>query len=200
MKYNRPWENYDEYVDAQTNTNKRKLERVWISEREIDSIVEWIKNSDMEVESGVCHGVRNGFEVERFRNLLEADIIGTEISETASRFANVLQWDFHDIKEGWVGKFDFIYSNSIDHSYDFRYCLNQWMRTLKKGGACFIEWSYGCTDAYFALNSADCLSIEKEELENLLNERNRVIDSFKVLDKNGMPNRTIFVVQHKENI
>ena len=89
----------------------------------------------------ICHGIRNGAELKYFKNYLVVEIIGTEISPTATRFSDTIQWDFHDVKKEWENSFDFIYSNSFDHSYNPEHCIQQWMSCLKKDGACFLEHS-----------------------------------------------------------
>ena len=194
MKYFRPWKTYNEYVNSQTKTNKAKINNVWVSDGEIEDIAKWVKNSEITINSGVCHGVRNGYEVKRFRELLDADIIGTEISDTATQFENVIEWDFHRVKKEWIDKFDFIYSNSIDHSYDFEYCLDQWMKTLKKNGICFLQWSEGHTEAYYPLNSSDCFSVSPRELVELIEKKYEINSIFRV---EGCGFRSIIAVQHK---
>ena len=39
--------------------------------------------------------------------------------------------------------FSFIYSNSLDHSYDPEKALDSWMSCLNEKGLCFIEWNKG---------------------------------------------------------
>jgi len=181
---------HEEYVQAQTNTNKRKLNSVWITNDEIDKIATYVNNYNINVKHGVCHGVRNGYEVIKFNELLKGDIFGTEISDTATQFENVIEWDFHEIKDEWVDNFQFIYSNSIDHSYNFEYCLDQWMKTLTKDGCCFIEWSEDIINPH---NISDCFGIAKNDLIKLINLKYSVIDTFEV---EGKFNRIIIVIRH----
>ena len=82
-----------------------------------------------------------GKEQKWFSKYIGCEVIGTEISDTAKSFANTIQWDFHEVKKEWLGNVDFIYSNSLDHSYNPEKCLNAWMSCLKKDGACIIEFS-----------------------------------------------------------
>ena len=70
-------------------------------------------------------------------------MIGTEISDTAEQFPNTIQWDFHDVKPEWIDATDFIYSNSLDHSYDPEKCLNAWMSCVTPRGVCILEHSPG---------------------------------------------------------
>lgn len=132
---------YEQYVKAQVSGNIQKLHHIWADEGYIHFLCSWMKKNLPSYAKGICHGTRNGAEMKYFRKHLEADVIGTEISPTAKKFANTIQWDFHDLKEEWYGNFDFIYSNSFDHSYNPEYCIKQWMLSLKKTGACFIEHS-----------------------------------------------------------
>ena len=48
---------------------------------------------------------------------INVNVLGTEISSTATNYPNTIEWDFHDVKEEWVSNVDIVYSNSIDHSY-----------------------------------------------------------------------------------
>ena len=92
----------------------------------------------------MCHGTRNGSEQISFKQALkktghEVNILGTEISDTATQFPNTIQWDFHNVKEEWKGSVCFIYSNSLDHSYDPVLCLRSWMSCIKDGGKIYLQ-------------------------------------------------------------
>lgn len=102
--------NYKKYVDAQIALNRRKIKTVWIKKEDVKFLSQFLSGE------GICHGARNGFEVREFSRYVK--VIGTDISNTASRYG-LIQWDFHKQKDEWIGKFDFVYTNSIDHSHDF---------------------------------------------------------------------------------
>lgn len=183
---------YDDYKNNQIHTNKLKLNHVWITDHEIDSIINYVREKKISITTGVCHGARNGYEVKKFRDGLNADIIGTDISETAYKFDNMIQWDMHDRNESWISKFDFVYSNSIDHAYDFIKCLDTWMESLTINGICCIQWSNEIENPY---NPIDCFGISKQELFNLLNIKYFVTD---ILEVNGKRDNTVvFIVMHK---
>jgi len=135
------YKNYEEYLALQIETNKRKIHRVWAGKKEIKKISVYIKDNIPNPQFGICHGSRNGWEVEAFRKALGIEVIGTDISPTAIQFHHMIQFDFHKIKDEWIDNVDFIYSNSLDHSYDPEMCLDQWMKCIKLTGFCFIEWS-----------------------------------------------------------
>jgi len=131
----------DKYRMIQTEGNKKKLDRVWALEENIEFLARYIQSNISRPSSGICHGTRRGVEQQWFIKYLNCSVIGTEISDTATKFPHTIQWDFHEIKEEWIGKFDFIYSNSLDHSYNPELCINQWMKCLKPNGICIIEHS-----------------------------------------------------------
>ncbi len=138
-KYN----NYDEYKESQIHFNKKKIEHIWADEENLLIIVNFLKdNISKDKISGICHGSRNGFEQSFFnKNLPNSKVIGTDISDTAKNFKDSIIWDFHDEKEEWVNNFDFVYSNSLDQSFDPKKALNSWLNQINKEGFIIIEHS-----------------------------------------------------------
>lgn len=133
---------YAAYKRVQEEGNKRKLDQIWAREENIAYLSDYLKKKQGKVSFGLCHGTRRGAEQVWFRKYLKgADVIGTEISKTATQFPYTIQWDFHKVKPAWKNKADFVYSNSFDHSYDPEKCLNAWISSLKPGGICIIEHS-----------------------------------------------------------
>lgn len=131
--------NYQSYVDAQTKANVEKIENKGPDEHRIKQISKYIKKNLPNYKFGICHGTRRGDEQKYFKKYLKIDVIGTEISHTAVKFPDTIQWDFHDIKDEWLAGVCFIFSNSLDHSYDPIFCLNQWMRCIRPGGKIFVQ-------------------------------------------------------------
>lgn len=165
----RKFKDYETYVEVQTTTNKEKLHKVWAQEDEIFQIASYIQVQIPQPTFGICHGVRNGWEVSKFQERLGIKVIGTEISDTATIFPNVIQWDFHQIKEEWVNNVDFIYSNALDHSYDPQFCLDQWMRCLKPTGRCFIQWTVFHSEG--DIDGADCFGASFEEYQAFISRK-----------------------------
>lgn len=166
------FETYEEYVKIQTEINKRKLDRVAVTDKELQFIASYIKEHISQPSFGICHGVRNGYEVKQFRELLRIDVIGTEISETATQFENVIQWDFHEVKDEWNSNVDFIYSNSWDHSYDPQKLFDQWMSCIKPTGRCFVQWTEAHSEA--GVKEADCFGASLSEMQAILNAKYQV--------------------------
>ena len=132
---------YERYKAIQEAGNKNKLDKSWAAEENIACVSAYLKERLPDIRFGICHGTRRGLEQQWFRKQLGCEVIGTEISETATQFPHTIQWDFHEVKPEWRGAADFIYSNAFDHSYDPALCINRWMSCLKPDGICVIEHS-----------------------------------------------------------
>ena len=131
---------YDQYLQCQIRTNRKKLHRTWVTEVTIMKIVNYLTSLIPYPTLGLCHGTRSGFEQRMFMSHLPGcTVIGTEIAPTASAFPNTIEWDFHNMKPEWEGAADFVYSNSLDHSYDPEKALGVWVDSLKPSGLCFLE-------------------------------------------------------------
>lgn len=182
--------NYDQYKKDQTEINKRKIDRVFEYEENIKMLTNYILSRKYPIKFGLCHGTRQGKEQEWFmkyfkelsQKTVEAKVLGTEISDTAKQFPNTIQWDFHEIKDEWVDKVDFIYSNSLDHSYDIEYCLKQWIKCLTIDGLCIINVGTGNnpTISFYSksIAKADISPFTKQDLLKILTR----ITNIEVLD------------------
>ena len=137
------YKDYKEYRDTQIFFNKKKITNVWADEKTLNQIIIFLeKNINSNKIKGICHGSRNGFEQNYFNKYNEKfDVIGTDISETAKDYKNSYIHDFHDIKKEWINNFDFVYSNSLDQSFDPKKALSVWLSQIKDNGFVFIEHS-----------------------------------------------------------
>ena len=183
--------NLKEYYEAQVAKNIRKLQSVWVEEQEIYLISKHISLNIPNVNFGICHGVRNGKEVEWFKKYLEIDnIMGTDISPTALDFKDVIQWDFNNAKPEWYQNVDFIYSNSYDHSHSPQVCLDVWMKCLKPKGICYIHWS---KSNEIQFDSADCFAASEDFYRRSFNV------NYKVINEINYKKRIIFAIKHGDN-
>lgn len=146
FKYN----SYDEYKKTQIDANKRKIHYSYVDPNSIELLCDYVcKDLNIVPNNILCHGTRQGKEIKYFKEYLRkyeinSKIIGTDISPTASNFDDTIQWDFHEIKDEWIGKYDLIYSNSFDHSPYPQKCLKSWMSCINPDGICIIEYSEEC--------------------------------------------------------
>jgi hypothetical protein len=132
---------YESYRQVQVDGNRKKLDDVWVREENIEFLAQYIRNRVGTPRFGLCHGTRRGLEQAWFSKRLTCQVLGTDIADTAEQFPNTIQWDFHNVKQEWLGAADFIYSNAFDHSYDPEKCLNAWMSCVRPGGLCILEHS-----------------------------------------------------------
>jgi SAM-dependent methyltransferase len=132
---------YETYRHVQETGNKAKLGNQFVKESHISFLAEYLNTVLGKVDFGLCHGVRRGSEQQWFRSSLvgEAEVIGTDISETASDFANTVQWDFHELNPEWSNRADFVYSNSWDHAYDPHKAFASWFDALRPGGMILLD-------------------------------------------------------------
>lgn len=131
------YQSYDEYVHEQTEANKRKIHSHWVQQR----VIKWIA-ARYPATSILCHGTRNATEQRWFQQYYPtATVLGTEISETATRFPMTVQWDFAHPRDEWIGQWDIVYSNAFDHSRDPLATLRTWIPQVRPGGRLFVEIS-----------------------------------------------------------
>ncbi len=164
------YKNYEEYKKTQIHYNKQKLDKIWADKDTLKLISDFLKkNIQSSNIKGICHGSRNGFEQKCFKDEInDSEIIGTDISETASNFENSVVHDFHEEKEEWLNYFDFVYSNSLDQSYDPQKALNTWFRQVKTDRYIILEHSD--QHAVRASNKMDPFGIETNFFPYLLTE------------------------------
>ena len=129
------YKDYKEYVKSQREANVKKGSNVWAVEENIKFLSEYLGNP----LQGMCHGVRQGYEVLWFKKYLpNCEVHGSEIGEVKPVY--VTQWDFNKVNPVWLNKFDFIYSNSFDHAFDPISTLNVWFDQIKTGGCILLEY------------------------------------------------------------
>lgn len=136
-----PYDSYEQYRQIQIEHNIRKINNVWADAQTMDRVAALVRArvGDGPVK-GICHGTRNGFE-QNYLNDTHAgfDVIGTDISDTATDYPNSVVWDFHDTNPDWAGQFDFVYSNSLDQGWKPQMALTAWLNQLRPGGVVILE-------------------------------------------------------------
>jgi hypothetical protein len=135
------YKNYDDYRKHQIKANHAKIKYSWVRPATVNIICEAIRAVNPEPKFGICHGTRRGVEQSLFKSYLNCEVIGTEISDTAEKFPDTIEWDFHVVKPEWEKACDFIYSNSLDHSYNPAGALEKWISCLTAQGLLVIEWA-----------------------------------------------------------
>ena len=171
--------NYEEYKDAQLVGYSAKVNtHSWVDTYSVRGIVSYIFDCNPEVSFGLCHGTRRGVEQEEFNKTfdrlgLNVTVIGTEIADEAQdRFPNTIEWDFHEVKDEWINSVNFIYSNSFDHSYKPKECLDSWMSCLSPNGIAIIEW----TDCDINPRPMDPTGGTVDEYKVMINDKYDLVD------------------------
>ena len=159
------YKNYDEYVEWQIRTNKSK--KGWVYAKE--STIQQISKDIPLATTIICHGTRAGAEQKFFKKYFpHAEVLGTEISDNATEYPMTVEHDFNFQKEEWVGKYDIVYSNSIDHSIDPEATLKTWSDQLSPAGRMYIE--YAKRQSIPGGNVNDPLDATNEEIEQILKD------------------------------
>ena len=181
------YSSYEEYVANQTEENKRKIENVWVHQTTMAAVVRWYRRHIGEPSKILCHGTRNGAEQLFFKRHTNnsIEVLGTEISETATQFDNTIQWDFTKQKPEWVGYWDIVYSNSFDHSPFPTETICEWRDQLNEKGLLVIDHSVWNSATNNKPDPVDCLDISFNELENLITSNGMTIETRKPFKTNN---------------
>lgn len=185
-KYDMSDIDYNEYREIQIARAKQKWysARFWKCEYE-----KWAKriNETWDTigipKSICCMGIRSGNEYEAFHKIgtNNAEIYGIDIHPKVVEVGkNCYCYDFNELPEEWKDKFDFIFSNSIDHSYDLMKTFDEWYRVCS--GHMFLTFSDAKVCASDIYSFKDINDI-KELLENELKSRFELV---KYWDDDGL--------------
>jgi len=173
------YHSYDEYLGVQIEASQCKFSNSFYDPVSIGLLVEYLLSVLLRVEKGICHGVRDGKEVESFitefkKRGKDVKVIGTGVNPETAKIKNCIAFDFNKVKDDWIGAFDFIYSNSFDHSYNPEHTLDQWMSCLSQEGFCFIEW----TPAHESegLSARDPFQVSLDEYIKLIERKYTLVD------------------------
>ena len=158
---------YDEYVKAQKHLTMRKVgagrTRCFVARDEVHSISEYHKKIG-KVENGMCHGVRLGKELDMFEEEFgEGKWVGTEIVAELCDGVRIFNADFSHIRDEWVGTFDVIFSNSLDHSHTPFKTVKAWVACLSPTGRLYVEWTPWHNKLGGFGACADCYAANEEE-------------------------------------
>lgn len=156
------FDGYEAYKAAQVEKNARKFKTVWAKKGEMRAVAD-IVLENAKPAFGICHGVRNGWEVRELRKLLSCPVIGTDIAQTASAVEHCISHDFHEPRAEWLGSAGFVYSNSLDHAYDPARALRTWVGQLRPGGVLIVGWFEKS-----GIDMADCFSASRDEIDDML--------------------------------
>lgn len=154
-KFDNPlFDSYEDYVNSQNSKTSQLLDgcregvvKKAVNPEDMKYLAKYMKEElhlPFTNKFALTHGTRCGYEQQYFINALKeqgekVSVLGTEISPNAKDFPYTIVWDFHEVKPEWEGKADFVYSNALDHSYNPKYAVQQWMKEVSPKGALVLE-------------------------------------------------------------
>ena len=135
------------YYEIQKDANHEKIDRQFETEENILILCDFLNKEIPEKKLGICHGTRTGKEQLWFNENLSTNsyVFGTDIADDADKYENTIIFDMHKDNKEWLNKFDFVYSNSWDHSYNLKEMLSVWKKHLKKDGYLILNHTPGHT-------------------------------------------------------
>lgn len=123
---------YERYKKVQVVANKLKHDKVFAMQENIAYLLD-----RFHPESVLCHGVRNGAELDYFTSRPGVRrILGTDIAPVHHPAA--IQHDMHEPLYG-LDPFDMVYSNSWDHTYDPEKLFKVWAEQVATNGCMILE-------------------------------------------------------------
>jgi len=101
---------------------------------------------------------------------LPKSIVNVESVDIApsSRADHVM--DFNNLPKSWTKKWDFIYSNSIDHAISATDAFHEWLRVLKDEGVLILGL---VSSENNNVNESDCCSFTEEQIIDFCNQQER---------------------------
>lgn len=131
----------DRYVKVQKAASQAKYNLSWAKKENCAKIVHILEASGERVRSMICHGVRNGSELGFFREAGVPELMGTDLYVPTGSEAHidVVEHDFSKPEPKWVEMFQYVYSNSLDHSLDPISTLLVWSEQIEASGSILLE-------------------------------------------------------------
>jgi len=163
-----PITNYDQYLKNQVKRSDDK----WGIRRfgqffyeEIKPGLKYLKD----IKRICCMGIRDGAEYlffKEFEEFKDATISGVDINPRVIDVgSNCFCQDFNKLPIDWTDEFDFVYSNSIDHSFNIRKTLREWNRITKPKGYLMIRFSF------HDVNKSDIYGFRKDDIDNIIDKK-----------------------------
>jgi SAM-dependent methyltransferase len=140
----------------------------------------------------LCLGARLGAEVKALRDMGFKNSIGIDLNPGPNN-QYVIKGDFHKM-DFQDDKFNIIYSNSIDHSWDIKLLSREIHRVLKKNGYLILEVDHLFKDKKKKNNlikgSSKYESLIFDDFNDVVNN----FEKFKFIDKFKSANKSFLVI------
>ncbi|MEM9523609.1 MAG: hypothetical protein AAF982_06395 [Pseudomonadota bacterium] len=129
---------YDLYRAWQIRKARKDELDNWADEKTLGVISEYAKTKRGIFNHVICHGSKSGMEAVFLGERLNCPAFGTDLTPPPHA-QNVVEWDFHERRDDWVGLASVMYTNSLDHAYDPKKAMDTWVEQLEPEGLIFIE-------------------------------------------------------------
>merc|ERR1711879_662744 len=108
---------------------------------------------------------------------------------------DVVLADFHATNASWLGAWDFVFSNTVDHSYDPGKALMAWRRSLRQEKSLLVLHTSEMHGKTF-VDEVDVFGASLNEYCALLQIAGfKILDVFRVDGKNGYYDELIFAAR-----
>jgi hypothetical protein len=164
-------DDYELYKHVQIRRSDQKWGSLTFDKQEFINSTNRIMGYLKDIKSICCLGIRDGNEFKISQELFKGcEVYGVDINPKVKEVAgSTLCCDFNNLPPNWTDKFDFVYSNSLDHAFDIKKTILEWRRICK--GYILIRF------AKHNINTADLYSFSKEDIKDLFPK-----DKFKIID------------------
>jgi len=180
---------YDDYRNIQIDRSNKKWASATFDEKmfykilltALPNMIVKSTGHNLGIKNICCMGIRNGNEysaIKKIRIVLDeflylneiqkiekANVYGVDINPKVVNVGeNCYCYDFNKLPEEWEDKFDLIYSNSVDHSFNVSMTINEWHRVSMHNRFLLLTLSNE------KISATDIYSFEKKDIKNLFNE------------------------------
>ena len=198
------YSNYDEYIKIQKShvTNNQRIIKQKRYDADSGEKLGWAKEDHLidiynkflilkpnNKAQIICHGVRNGYESKFFMDKFGLNNVYSTDLFDVFKFdkTNFRMQDFDTIDDEWENKFDFLYSNVIDHSRHPIHTLSVWANQINNNGILCVVFSCG-----IQVTDCDCFALDmtnyKIEINNIIKNLPLKLLSISKMDR-GLKNR-----------
>jgi SAM-dependent methyltransferase len=134
---------YDVYTQKQiemwhlkSNKHRSSLEYAIVSRLLETKKLKTSSNAEL-----ICLGARNNWERDNLKKYLSfsgIDSLEAYSLDIAPQSEVNYHYDFEKLPKSWTDRFDIIYTNAADHSFNFKECFKEWKRIMKPNGVLIL--------------------------------------------------------------
>lgn len=151
-----------------------------------------LKESFIEV---ACYGTRNNNERDKIQYLLNGEGCHAKAFsvDIAPKGNPDYELDFNNLPKEWDGKWDIVFSTSLDHALNPSDSFYEWLRTIKPGGLLVIS-----VDQYDSeTTETDCSSLSENDFIEFASTSNNL---FSLLSRNDSEKLYVFRKKDSANV